>query len=425
MAEWKEGYWVPRIEGMTRDERRECVYQAYCPDVLHHWDLLLSASDAGTIASVEEAIVKLNTTGLRQVNVEGLARYLLRAESVSSSHIEGLRVHGRRLARAEAAFPEDIRDDELALEVLGNIRAMEVAVATGTTASDFSINDLCAIHKTLMQHSSTPQYGGVLRVEQNWIGGNSYNPCAADYIPPPPEYVVELLDDLLNYVNTDHHSPLVQAALVHAQFETIHPFADGNGRTGRALIHVVLARRGLAPHYVPPISLALATRSSDYIAGLSRFRHNGGPTSPERSEATMAWVHVFAEATRAACVDATEFAGLLAEQEALWRVQLGNIRKGSALDLILRVLPGTPIVNGESVAKQIGRSKARCIGALNRLLEVGILKQRNLGKKRYRVFEAPSVFELWNRVDRALATPGRDTQIVDPVRAVPSRIPTL
>lgn len=115
------------------------------------------------------------------------------------------------------------------------------------------------IHARLMAHVVNAQrIAGVLRTTQNWIGGNDYNPCGADFVPPPPQHVGALLIDLCAAINDETLPPLVQAALVHAQFETIHPFADGNGRTGRALVQVVLRRRGLAPDYVPPISVVLA-----------------------------------------------------------------------------------------------------------------------------------------------------------------------
>jgi len=113
-----------------------------------------------------------------------------------------------------------------------------------------------------MEHSDQPDISGQVRTTQNWIGGNDFNPCQAAFVPPPPEYLAGLLEDLCLFINRDDLPGTVQAGIVHAQFETIHPFADGNGRTGRALIHVVLKRRGLARHLVPPISLALATRAS-------------------------------------------------------------------------------------------------------------------------------------------------------------------
>src|SRR5262245_63467583 len=112
------------------------------------------------------------------------------------------------------------------------------------------------------------------------------------------------MPDLMEFCNQDDLPPVVQAALAHAQFETIHPFVDGNGRTGRALIHVVLRRRGLAPRFVPPISLVLATWARDYIAGLTAYRHGGSATGPERSAGATTWLRTYATATRRSCRDA-------------------------------------------------------------------------------------------------------------------------
>ena len=149
---------------------------------------------------------------------------------------------------------------------------MQLGASTDTIALDH----LLGIHRILMERSATPEIAGVVRTVQNWIGGSSYNPCSAAFVPPPPDTLDTLLDDLLAYVNADDHPALVQAAIAHAQFETIHPFADGNGRTGRTLIHVILRRRGLAPRVVAPISLVLFTWASDYIAGLTVSTRWGG-----------------------------------------------------------------------------------------------------------------------------------------------------
>jgi Fic family protein len=97
-----------------------------------------------------------------------------------------------------------------------------------------------------------------------------------DYVPPPPETVAELIEDLCAFANTDDLPAVAQAAITHAQFETIHPFVDGNGRTGRAIIHLVLRRRGLALRVLPPVSLVLATLTKDYVGGLTASRYLGG-----------------------------------------------------------------------------------------------------------------------------------------------------
>ena len=195
-----------------------------------------------------------------------------------------------------------------------------------------------------MDRSPNPELGGVLREEQGWIGGGSFNPCNAAYVPPPPDRVPELMHDLVAYVNTDYHSPLTQAAVAHAQFETIHPFGDGNGRAGRALIHIVLQRRGLAPRFVPPISLVLSTWLDSYIEGLTGFRHEGPAESAQRDDALHPWLDLFASATRRACDDALRYSNRIDQLTDEWNKKLGRYRRGSALALLVAVLPGVPLL---------------------------------------------------------------------------------
>src|SRR5699024_2660400 len=125
-----------------------------------------------------------------------------------------------------------------------------------------------------------PEMQGV-RTTQNWIGGSRHHPLESAHVPPPPEEVPTLLADLVQYMAGATHSPIIQAALVHAQFETIHPFPDGNGRVGRALIHTVLTRRGLTAAAILPVSLVLATLQEEYISGLDAFRVDASSESPE------------------------------------------------------------------------------------------------------------------------------------------------
>ncbi len=420
MAEYVRRRWEPRFEGMTRGDRQGCSYDAYLPDPLAGWSLTLPSDLAADIADAETAIRDLNEAGMSHVSLEGLARFLLRAESVASSKIEGLDAGPRRLVEAEAVIAQGGETaDRTAVEVLGNIASMESAIELTTREQRISLPNLLEVHGILMDRSPTPELGGVIREGQNWIGGSSYNPCSAAFIPPPPEQVEGLLHDLIDYTNGDGHSTLVQAAVAHAQFETIHPFADGNGRTGRALIHVILRRRGLSPNFVPPISLVLATWSKDYISGLTTFRHSHPANSPNRSTAAHAWLHTFAAATLRACSDAEGYASRIDELVGQWRASLGTVRKESALDLLIEILPGVPLMTVESAAGLINRSDVATGSAINRLVDTGILVQRNVGKQRYRIFEAPAVLELFTSLERALASPTGDTATDPPVRPVP------
>ena len=198
MATRLRRHWEVRFDGISRRDRQGCDYDAYLPDPLAGWSLTIPADVAADIADAEAAVRRLNDAGTTHISLEGLARFLLRAESVASSMIEGLAATPRRLVSAEVALAQGgDAGDQVAVEVLGNIAAMQSAVELAATADHFGVADLLAIHGTLMDRSPTPQVGGQVRSEQNWIGGSSYNPCSAAFVPPPPDHVSGLLDDLL------------------------------------------------------------------------------------------------------------------------------------------------------------------------------------------------------------------------------------
>ncbi len=423
MAMLVRSRWTSSFEGMSRRDRQGCDYDAYLPDPLAGWELALPADLVADLSDADAAIRRLNVTGTSHVSLEGLARFLLRAESVASSKIEGLEAGPRRLLDAEVVLAQGgDAADRIAVEVLANVAAMEAAVELGSSTDTITLDDLLGIHRILMERSATPGIAGVVRTVQNWIGGSSYNPCSAAFVPPPPETLGALLHDLLAYVNGDDHPALVQAAIAHAQFETIHPFADGNGRTGRALIHVILRRRGLAPRFVPPISLVLATWSRDYIAGLTAYRQVGAPDSPERSVRAGTWLRTFATAAHRSCNDAEAYAARIDTLDARWRGLLGRVRANSAVELLLDLLPGVPVITVDSAARLIGRSEMRTGEAVNRLEAAGVLRQRNVGKQRYRVFEAADVVDLFTGLERALASPTGDTATARPTRRVSRRV---
>lgn len=263
-------------------------------------------------------------------------------------------------------------------------------------------------------------HAGRFRDEQNWIGGSSYNPCSAAFIPPPEQHVGDLMADLCTFINDDALPPVAQAAVAHAQFETIHPFVDGNGRTGRALVHVILRRRGVAPKAVPPISLILATRAQDYIAGLTSFRYLGPPDHPAAVDGMNHWVATFASATTRAAMDAGSFEDRIDALKADWRNRLGRVRARSATSELLHRLPGMPIVTVNGVAEMIGRSVTAANEAIDRFVRAGILTQATVGR-RNRAWEATEAIDAFTDFERALASPTGDTRSAEPARTVPAR----
>lgn len=365
--------------------QRACRYDAFIPDKLMDMPLNLDATVAGIVSEAEAAIRALNETD--GPPLAPLARLLLRTESIASSKIEGMQVGVRELARAEARVESGQNAGATALEVLANIDAMVLAVENAALVDRFEVSQITAIHQRLLERTEYRRIAGQIRSQQNWIGGNDHNPCGADFVPPPPEHVDALLVDLCEAVNDDRLPPLVQAALVHAQFETIHPFADGNGRTGRALVHVVLRRRGVAPRYVPPISVALAAAKTRYIEGLTSFR----------GTEVGSWIEHFAAASARAAHLARAYLTAVAALTTQWRERLSASptapRKGAAAWVLIDVLPGHPMITAPVAAAATGRAKAAVYEAIEQLKSAGVLIPLS-DKRRNQSWEAEGLLDL-------------------------------
>jgi Fic family protein len=402
--------WLPSAaSGLPRRDRRGCEYGAYVPDRLAGREISLSGSTTADVVDAERAVERLNLQTRSLVDSEAVARLLLRAEAVASSKIEGVEVGGRRLLKAQvaAALGED-PSDITATEVLNNIEAMRLAVDSLADVERLTVDHLLGIHERLLAGTSLEQHAGKLREQQDWIGGSSYNPCSAAFVPPPWERVRDLLEDLCEFCNSEELPAIAQAALAHAQFETIHPFIDGNGRTGRVLIHLILRRRGLAPLVVPPVSLVLATWSQDYLNGLTATRYRDDPSSREAVEGLDYWVGLFAAATARAVADAENYERRIDEVQAAWRESLDRVRANSAVDLLISALPGAPIITVQSAAALVGRSEQAVNVAIPRLVDAGVLSQTTIGR-RNRAFEAPDLINAFNDLERQLASPDGDT----------------
>lgn len=273
---------------------------------------------------------------------------------------------------------------------------MVLAVDEASAVERFGEDDILAIHRRLLEgapHGS--RIAGGFRSTQNWIGGNDYNPCGADFVPPPPEEVPRLLDDLSFIINDDLLPPLVQAALVHAQFETIHPFDDGNGRTGRALVHVVLRRRGVAPQFVPPISVVFASDRGRYISGLTSFRESC-------EDGVLKWIEHFAAATHRAARLATAYVHALRDLQESWRERLRtlgwNPRADAAAWAVINALPAHPMISAPVAEAMTGRDRSRIYEAIGQLTAAGVLLPLSAGR-RNRWWEAAGLLELIEQLE--------------------------
>lgn len=227
-----------------------------------------------------------------------------------------MQVAPQQLALAELAQSEHLatagftRNAQL---VANNITTLRRAATELATASSITAAGIDELH-----HGQ--------RSVQNWIGGNDWHPLDAQFVLPPPEHVGALMDDLVLYANGGTHAALIQAALVHAQFETIHPYTDGNGRVGRALIHTVLTRRGLTPSAVLPLSLVLLTRSDAYLDGLTAYRYDAPPGSYAAQSGLETWLSTFLDAAGLAVQQVIRFTSDVSELRSRWRDQMAAHR---------------------------------------------------------------------------------------------------
>jgi Fic family protein len=416
-------HWPGNPGAPSRQGRTPCDYDAYSPDLLTGRHFTLEGDVAADVADAETAVTRLNAQASALADTEALARLLLRAESVASSRIEGLEIGARRLLRAEAAkeLGEPTRD-VTAAEVLSNIDAMSEAISEIGQGDPISVATLLTFHRRLLGNTRQAGHAGRLREKQNWIGGSDYSPCSAAFVPPPPELVPELMADLCAFCTSESLPAVAQAAIAHAQFETIHPFADGNGRTGRALIQLVLRRRGLAIRVMPPISVILATWANDYVDGLTATRYRGPATGKDAQTALNLWVGRFAGACQRSVSDAASFETRIQQIRTEWRTQLGRVRANSAADLLITAIAGAPVLTVGGAATLISRSYPQTNAAIERLVSAGILSQITIGR-RNRAFEAPAIVNAFTDLERQLASPTGNTRTSQPVRPVTPRRP--
>jgi Fic family protein len=385
---WQKAVWAPDLSAPGgRRARQAFAYRAYIPDPLDPNALSFSAATAADIAEAEAAVAVADH-GPHLVAMETLARLLLRSESVASSRIEGLECSQRRLA--EAAFAPE-HATETARQVLANIEAMRRAVELGASERELTVDGIKAMHELLMREDrATGRFAGQFRTRQNWIGGRSDTPRDAAYIPPPPEHVEPLMADLVAFINRDDLPTLAQAAIVHAQFETIHPFLDGNGRVGRCLIHTVLARRHLASRMLVPVSLVLAAYGDHYIEGLVDFREGR----------IDHWCGTFASASRLAVEGAAQFEEHLATMISRWRLE-SEARPGSHLWHACEQTTITPVFTVTSLREGLRCSTTAATEVIERLEGIGIVTQVSLGR-RNRVYLNRAVLRLLDDFERDL-----------------------
>lgn len=296
---------------------------------------------------------------------------LLRGESASSSQIENLTVSARKLSLAVLGA----RGSKVGINaelVARNVYAMRAAL---DTAENISVDSILAMHRELTR--GLQQDSGMLRTEWVWIKGDS--PVTADYVAPHHERVPAALEDLVTFMNRRDIDPLAQAAIAHAQFETIHPFTDGNGRTGRALISSLLRARGVTQHVTLPISSGLLHDTEGYIQALTDYR--AGDVEPI--------VKLFSRAINQALLNVEWLAQDIEnlQQQILATAQ----RKTPLLRSLTDLCCTEPAFTAHMVEEHTQGSRASVYRLLNRMVELQILREERVKIQGQKVWTVPAL----------------------------------
>lgn len=381
--------WVQTQRGGTREDRTLRSVTVSLPPYIAKIDAHIDADIAVQLEAAMSEISRLDNT--HGTHLAALSTLLLRTESVASSKIERVEASLDDYARALHGG----RANSSAVSMVAATTALHDMIASVDRDVPVQMRAILRAHEALMRDDPTEgQHAGRIRTVQNWIGGSDHSPRDALYVPPPPDTVQAYMDDLMEFANRTDIPVLIQAAIAHAQFESIHPFTDGNGRIGRALINTIFRRRGATSRLVVPLASALVARRERYFGALNTYR--AGDIRP--------LIVIFANSSRIAAAESRITAERLADIPIEWRSMVGPTRRHSAADKLLQLLPSTPIVSSDDVASLVDAPRSSVFAAIKRLQDAGVLRPLT-DRKRDQVWGASLVLaeldDLGHRIERA------------------------
>ena len=351
-------------------ERITRPYDASVPAVIAGLEFDLPDELVDDVTNAQQQLVRFDTE-VGSITAP-FASILLRSESASSSQIENLTSGARAIAEAELGE----RADGNAPLIVNNVRALQAAL---DAADDLNAETIIRMHRELLFRTD-PDITGTYRTEQVWIGGGSYSPHDADFIPPHHDRVAAAMEDFEAYSGRVATLPLASIAIAHAQFETIHPFPDGNGRTGRALVQAALRRTGLTRSVTVPISAGILQQRNRYFDALDAYR--AGEVEPI--------VRVFADGAVLAIVNGRQLVDDIEATQEHWAERMSGLRSDSAAREIARLAIGHPVLTSTFVRAEVDRSGPAVFRGLDQLVERGVLTETT-SQSRNRLWVAQDV----------------------------------
>jgi len=329
-----------------------------------------------TIVACEDAVRAIASLEGDGEHLSALGELLVHTEAVASSRIEHIYADLDEVARASIGE----QATNTAVRTVASVRALGDLTASCNRGVRLAEKAILQAHARLLEGDPLEgQFAGRYRVQQNWIGGSDFTPRGAVHVPPPHDLVADAMADLAAFANRDDLPALAQAAVVHGQFEAIHPFTDGNGRVGRGIISASLRRRRVTQTVVVPVAAAMLGDIDTYFDRLKDYR-DGNPD---------ALVTHLAECSVAAADTARDSAKRLGQLPEKWRAQV-RPRRGSAAETLVDGLMATSILDIARAESLTGVSRPRTYQAIDRLAEVGVLDEIT-GGGRNRIWVAPDV----------------------------------
>lgn len=371
---YEELPWESRLEhgSASRNQVRahRGPYSAAIPASIREARYALQSEVAAAVDDAANEIVRYDEQA--GAVVAPFIRLLLRSESAASSQIENLTASARAVAQAELLGASRGSN---AAQIVANTSAMTAAI---DLAGNLSADSIRSMHAALMSAHDASS-AGMWRSEQVWIGGSSLGPHRADFVPPRHTRVSALIDDLVAFMAREDIPVLAQAAIAHAQFETIHPFTDGNGRTGRALIHALLRGKGLIRHMTVPLSAGLLVDVEAYFKALTAYRAGDAD----------AIVVQLAEAAFAGIRNGRTLVTELNDIRRSWQERV-HARRGSNTWRVAELLFEYPVVNAHLIASKLGISAANVYRPLEPLLDAEVLTE-STNRSRGRIWRSDEV----------------------------------
>ena len=359
-----------QLADLRAAQRQAGKYQAAIPANIADLEVALPAR---VLADAEEASHEIARFDAELGDeVAPFASILLRTESAASSNIENLTASARAIAEAETLGDTSRRN---AAMIVSNTEAMKAAIALEDQIDEDAI---LAMHAALMR-TSHPDTAGKWRTEQVWIGGGTFGPRGADFVAPHHERIHTAIEDLLTFAQRNDIPTLPQIAIAHAQFETIHPFPDGNGRTGRALIQAMLRNKRLTRQITVPVSAGLLTNTDAYFHALGSYREGDPAPIVERLSA----------ASVLAVVNGRHLVDDLRSIRESWDSKI-TARRDSAVHRVADLLIKQPVFNAHVLQRELGISTGNARRYVDPLADAGIIVEFT-DRTRNRAWRAPEV----------------------------------